>query len=1200
MRLVVILLISGIIQVSAASYGQRLTLEQKGIRVKDVFKAIKRQTGYDVLWQNGQLRTERRLDANFNQASLDQVMATCLLGQNLTFIFDEQSIIVREKKDLKNVTTVNIRQDSVLYTGRVTDENGKPMAGATVRVKYSTRGFLTNNNGEFRLYVPKGESKLLVSYVGYGIKEIPVKSNESSKLEIQLLPATGTLSEVSVVSNGYEDIAKERATGSFEVVTAKQLEHSNDPNLLKRLEGITTSMNFNNNNTFNTTISGSLTSINNYKRSPLADLTIRGKNTLSSSVFPFQNSGFPLLVIDGVASAYNIDQLDPESIESVTILKDAASASIWGSRAANGVLVVKTKKGSYLQSPSISFVSNFNITEKPNLFYSPKMSVSDYIDAQRLRFINAKTIFSTPTATASQPIESPVEEIMNDYLNKNTITEAQANAQLDELRKNDVRNDVLKYLIRVPVTQNYTLAVTGGSKKMAYRVSIGYSNSQGNTQNSESDRLVLGYNGSLKPLKKLEIHWNTSYILQNRNFQGPGTFVGTSYSQFQPYDKLALDNGNPLILPKSYRPAFVDVLKNTYGSKILDMTYKPLEEMNLGSLISKIQGINLSMNSIYRFDPSLTFNLTYSYNRQIIDDETFYSRDSYFIRELTNRFTDPSTLKQSIPYGDFMQPTHTTLTGNTLRGQMNYSHTWRSKHAINAILGLDISQNYSYSYSNTYLGYDREKLTFNNNLSLGTGGLYNFLYSVRNVPFGIPPFIAGIQDNRSRTVSNYANAAYTFDNRYTISGSIRRDGSNLYGTAENRNGTPFYSAGLSWNLANESFYNFDFLPILQLRATYGYNGNTNPAAYPRPRISYSSNVAISGLAYASVPPFSEGTNGQLRPEKTGILNLGLTFGLKNGRLSGSVEYYTKETKDLITTNLLDPSTGFSNLLTNTGDLHGYGSDLTLNSQNIHIGKFNWTSNFLFSSNRVKVSKLYVPGGTTAGRLVTGTGSSTYNEGYDLSRIFAFPWAGLDPQTGNPRIILNGQAMVIDEGAIGLANYNSLNSSAPSAAKYIGSSVPIYFGSLRNSFSFGSLMVSANLLYKFKYYTRRPQADLAYYSTLYAASAALIGGEFNRRWLKPGDEIITNVPSLTYPGSEVKDYVYAFSDINVIKADHIRLQEVNISWSFKKLGWGVKNARLYANVTNLGIIWRSNTIGIDPDINDVPNPRAYSIGLSANF
>jgi TonB-linked SusC/RagA family outer membrane protein len=1196
-RLSLALSLLGLLQVSAAGYGQQLRMHKRGVTVMEVFRTIKSQTGYDVLWQRGQLDAAHRINADFNGAPLDQVMAACLLGQGLSYTLEERSIVLRKTPAVAGGPVNVLRQDSVLFTGKVTDENNKPMAGASVRIKYGSRMAVTGAGGEFRLYAPRGESVLQVSFVGYAIKELPLNTAIGRRLSVQLLPATGTLSEVQVVSDGYQELAKERATGSFEVVTAKQLEHSTDPNLLKRLEGITTSMNFNNNNTFNTTVSGSSTSIANKNRNPLADLTIRGKNTLTSSTNPFNNSGFPLLVIDGIASAYSIDQLNPEDIESVTILKDAASASIWGSRAANGVLVVKTKRGNYQQPVAVSLTTNFSVTEKPDLFYRDKMTPSDFIDAQRERFIRERTNLSAPVAGTSQAAQSPVAEIMNDYLNRGVITEAQANAQLDALRGNDVRRDITKYLMREPFIQNYSLGVSGGSKGIAYRLSAGYSNSEGNTRHSGSDRLNLGYSASVRPLKGLELSWNANYILQRRDFQTNNTFVGTEVSQFQPYAQLADAEGNALAIPR-YRPAFVELLRTTYGSRLLDMTYKPLEEMGLGSLKGKSQGMNLLVNANYRFDPSLSATLSYSYNRLLRDEEEYYSRDSYYLRELNNRFTDPGTLVRGLPYGDILVPLRAQSTGQTLRGQLNYSHTWSGKHALNAIAGMDVSQNYTYQSNTTYLGYDRDRLTFNNNIN--RSATYPYLYGVGG-SFGAQlPFTETIGDNRNRALSSYANAAYTYNNRYTVSGSVRRDGSNLYGKTENRSGTPFYSTGLSWNIANEHFYHFALVPRLQLRATFGYNGNSNPAVNPKPRLTNIANAAISGLPYSTVPTIGEATNGELRPERTGILNLGLDFGLKGGRLSGSVEYYVKNTKDLIANNLLDPSTGFSNMQFNTGDLRGTGTDLTLNSQNLQLGKFSWSSNFLLSTNRVKVKKLYIAGTPTASLWINSIGTSAYNVGYDLQRMFAYRWAGLDPATGNPRAFLYGQALVIGDGQQGTSNYQALSNASPSTLRYMGSAVPVYFGSLRNSFSYGSLMVSVNILYKMKYFARRPLNDLAYYSRLYTTSPVLLGGEYVRRWRQPGDELVTNVPSLTYPGNIIKDDLYAYSDINVIRADHIRLQEVNLSWGLKRPGLGLKSVRLYANVTNLGILWRANRLGIDPDINDVPNPRGYSFGLSANF
>jgi len=1181
MKLTILLLIFGILQVSASSYSQTLTFHQKNAKVKDVFKEIRRQTRYDVLWQSANFNAERRIDANFNKTPIKEVMDICLFNEGMSYIIDDQSIIIN--KFQKNFTsTSDVKQDSIFYSGVVLDENGKPMSGATVKIKYNDRSVYTSSTGEFRLFVPTGNSILQISYIGYTIREIFVNGKGSRRLEVAMSVATGNLSEVQVVSNGFQDLPKERSTGSFEVVTAKQLEHSADPDLLNRLVGITTSINY----TGNSNITAG-----NRNQSQLGNLTIRGKNTLTPNNLTFNTSGYPLLVVDGIASPYDISQINPNDVESITILKDAAAASIWGSRAANGVLVIKTKRGSYLRKPTVSFSSSFNLTEKEDLFYKKKMSVSDFIDAQKLQFIGSQEVLFDPISTTSQPVTTPIQEIMNNYLNKHIITEQEANEQLDVLRGNDVRRDVARYLKRNAFNQNHSLSLSGGSKTLAYGLSLGYTKSISSDINSQNDRLNVGYNASVKPFKNFEVRAIVGYTRQSRRFPGSNTGI----AQLQPYDQLADENGNALSLPKVYRTSFSDLIESTYGSKVLDMTYKPLEDIYLGNLKSIVQNMNFNINSIYTFDPSLSLSINYSYNRSIGDEEDYTDKNSFFARELINRFTDPISFVKNIPVGAIYFKGRSVGTLNSLRAQLNYNHSWNGKHSLNAIAGLDASQNYTIQNSNPYYGYNPNTLTFNNTLNFASN--YNLLWNTNGVSAARVPYNPSMLSNRSRTLSSYANASYTYDNRYTISGSIRKDGSNLFGVDQNKTGTPFYSMGVSWNIANENFYNSNIFSRLQLRTTYGYNGNTNPLVFPRPRIGFSTTTGLNGLFFAGLNSL-EATNNNLRPERTGVLNFGLDFGLKGERLSGSFEYYVKNTKDLIASNLLDPTTGFSNLNYNTGDLHGYGTDLTLNSQNLKIGKFNWNSNFLFSFNRVKVSKLYIPGGVNAVSLVAGGATGRYTVGYDLSRLFAFQWAGLDPITGYPRGLLNGQALIIDAGQMGSDNYNAITSAAPSTAKFMGSAVPVYFGSFRNTFSYGSIMLSANIIYKLKYVSRRFESDLALYSQLYS-NAMLLGGEFENRWKKPGDELFTNVPSMSYPGSGVQDQFYQFSDINVFKADHIRLQEVNLSYGLRGKNWYFKDLRLFANITNLGILWRANKLKIDPDT-DTPQPKTYSFGINANF
>lgn len=1218
MRLVIILFFVGMMQVSGAIYGQKITLNQNKIKITQLFKEIKRQTGYDVLWQSERLDENKIINVNFNKTDLKEVMSQCLTGQNVTFAIEDNSIVIKQKQAIIRPANTQV-QDSIVYKGRILDEHGKPLPGAGIRLKGGGKSSVSTESGYFERYGTK-KNILIVSYVGYNTKEVSLANLNPGQLIIVNMNPQGNvqLSEVTIASNGYQDIPKERITGSFEVISKEQLQHSTDPNLLKRLEGITTSMDFRNDlNATNSAKNANLTF-----RSPLINLTIRGKNTLTIAGSD-NDSGRPLVVIDGIASPYSIDQVNPNDVESVTILKDAAAASIWGSRAANGVIVVKTKKGSYQNPLQISFNANLNVTEKPNLFYKKTMSMSDYVDAQIAKYNqdypgqynpnDQSTYIPDPQINVAQPAVSPVADIVNQE-KRGQITAAQANSQLNALRGNDVRNDLNKYFFRDAIRQSYSIAISGGSEKIAQRFSANYDKSLNNTVKSGSNRQGLNYSVSMKPITKLELNANVVYNQTNTSSQsGYDRFNGTVSSadgSIYPYTKLADSQGNPLVVSRAYSPQFLDSLSSVYGNHLLDYKYKPLEDINEGYNKTKSQNINLNLGATYQILPELSANLTYNYNVGYSEMTDLSSQDSWYMRDKINLFTsainstDPNTglpvapYIRNIPLGAQYVKSTTKSNNQTLRGQLNFNKTWNEKHTISAIAGIDIAQSYGLLASDGYYGYNQTDLSVARNLN------YNYYYFLL---FANPLTGAGLSkisppaglmtEDRGRTISYFTNASYTFDNRYTASASFRRDLSNVFSSLDNNGGTPFYSVGGSWSINNEKFYHFSLLPTLKLRVTFGYNGNVNPATSAFPVLQYTpADQVFDGnfLAYANA---FNASNSKYRPEKTAVLNFGLDFNVKGSRLSGSVDYYQKRTKDLLSTNAIDPTTGFNQLVTNSGNLYGHGIDFTLNSLNIQSGQFRWNSNFLFSYNRIKVTKIYSPISYSSGDLVSNPSAIT--QGDDLSRAFAFKWAGLDPKTGDPRGYLNGNIVTIDNTSAGSDSYNGIVAAPISSLHYFGSLIPVYFGSFRNTFSYRNFSLSANLQYKLGYWFRRPFNDMVNYSLLYS-DGNLLGAEYANRWQKPGDEKNTNVPSLTFPLSTIRDQFYRYSDINIVKGDHIRLQEINFSYTITKKGWILKNPRIYANVSNLGVIWRANKLGLDPDTFDYPIPRTYSLGLSANF
>lgn len=1195
MRLTTLFLLCGLLQVSAGTYGQQVSLNQERMTIKEVFKEIKRQTGYDVLWQGEKLDTRREISARFQGAALAQVMRACLQGQNLDFFVQDQSIVIKEVAERLVLPNLIVRQDSVIYRGRIVDEHGKAMAGATVKVQSGNRQTFTTAQGNFSIYGPR-KGALVVSYLGYLTREVTLSGLDPKQpIQVSMVPGTNNLGEVNVVSTGYQDLPKERATGSFEVITKEQLQHSTDPNLLRRLEGITTSMNFN--NQLVSSNSSSNASID--APSPLNNLTIRGKNTLTS--VNNNPTGIPLVVIDGIASPYSIDLINPNDVESITILKDAAAASIWGSRAANGVIVVKTKRGSYERPVVVSFNANFNVTEKLDLFYNRLMSTSDFIDAEIIRFNANNTSITTPVLNRPQRNISPVDEIL--WRQKSgQIAANQATAELDVLRKNDIRRDFTDYFLRNSFRQSYAMGISGGSKYVAYRLSMGYDKNLNNTNNSDGNRATLGYSASVRPIKNLELTGSINYVRQRTNNQAPNNRIsGITNPTFYPYTRLVDDQQNPLSIPKSYRPAWVDLFEASYGSKVLSLRYVPLEDINQGYYRTNNQNLNMGLNAAYQLNKDFSVNLAYNYSVGRNEGKIFYTQNSFYMRDLINLYTNPTSFVRNLPLGGQLQTNLGEPENQTLRGQLNFNRAWKDKHVLSAIAGMDVSEGKNVTTSNAYYGYNEDLLSSNVNLAYNAS-INPLLYTTSsgltfaNLPALPTPFAS----LKSRTISTYSNAAYTYDRRYTISGSIRRDQSSEFGMGSNKGGTPFWSTGVSWSLPNEEFYHWALVPRLQLRATYGYNGNVNPSVSSYPLIFYNDFPASNGLLYAYPIESAGATNLQLRPEKTGVLNLGLDFGFRNNRISGSIEYYDKRTTDLLSQGPVDPSTGYNLLTYNTGDIHGWGTDFTLTSLNLRGRKFSWTSSFLFSYNRVKLTKLYSAGAQSAGNVIVSTGTAAYNVGYDLSRLFAYRWAGLDPVTGDPRGYLNGQVVSISNTASGSNNFTAINNAPLSTARYFGSAVPVYYGSIRNSFSYGRLSVSANLLYKLGYYFRRPLITGSVRYTALFSDRSLQGDEYGQRWQQLGDERLTNVPSLTLPASTSRDNFYGFSEINVEKGDHIRLQEVNFSYGFDRKSSFIKNARLYLNISNLGVIWRANKLGIDPDTFDYPIPRIYSFGFSTNL
>ncbi|GAA4314584.1 hypothetical protein GCM10023143_25520 [Compostibacter hankyongensis] len=519
------------------------------------------------------------------------------------------------------------------------------------------------------------------------------------------------------------------------------------------------------------------------------------------------------------------------------------------------------------------------------------------------------------------------------------------------------------------------------------------------------------------------------------------------------------------------------------------------------------------------------------------------------------------------------------LSAYALRGQANYDGRWQD-HQLTVLGGVEVRHAHHNSHSDRTYGYDDALLTFSNvdyitDFQLWDQLGYSQIIDTRD-----------FTDLTDRFVSFYGNASYRYKRRYTATASFRKDASNLFGISTNQKWNPFWSAGLGWDLSREPFYRVNWLPALRFRITYGYNGNVKNDLAAVPTIQYNSPLGIkTNIPYANINSLP---NPELRWERVNIFNAGLDFSLRDGYLEGSLEYYQKKSTDLLSPTPIDPTTGFSTMTLNSANLTGKGVDVKLKVRWIR-GKFNWQTQAFFAYVRNKVSR-YLKDITNIGGLAGFNYNITPIEGENPYALISYRWAGLD-SLGNPVGYLDGKPS---------EDYRNITRKSTLDDLVIGGTTrPPFYGSLINSFSWKRFELSANIGYKFGFYFRRSSIN---YSSLFDSWQGNV--DYTKRWQNTGDEKKTNIPSMIYPSDSNRDRVYNYSEATVEKGDFIRLQDVSISYNTGKIGLGrhaIKNIRISLYATNIGLLWRANKEGIDPDYGlGLPAPFSCSLGFKADF
>ncbi|MBV7530421.1 SusC/RagA family TonB-linked outer membrane protein [Chitinophaga sp. sic0106] len=1042
--------------------------------------------------------------------------------------------------------------------GRVYSNEQLPLAGISVSAQKSGVRTTTRNDGTFNLSISQLPDTLTFTHIGYSPLRMPItKPGES--LDIVMNVIATELSQVTI-STGYQRIKPNQVNGSFALIDNKVLNQQTGTNILNRLQNVTPGLNFNPGY-------GNANSNNNR-----TGINIRGLSTINGSLDP-------LIVLDNFVFQGDISNINPNDIENITVLKDAAAASIWGARAGNGVIVITTKKGRYNQKPTISLSSGLIVQDKPDLSNLRDMSIQDYMGLEA--FLFGKNYFNTTLNRRYVPVPPLIEVLQK--RKSGLISAADSAAQVSALQAQDSKAQYQEHFYRPAVTQQYSLSLSGGSSSMTWLLAGAYDRNIDNLS-AAYDKVNLHLSNSMKLSKKIQVDVN-AYYTNSKATSGKESFgtVASVNGRYAPYLSFADAAGKSLPVPKYYRDSYVD----TAGAgQLLDWKYYPLDEYHQRRATTRTDEIIANITATYKILPFLQGSILYQYQRQRTNLQSLSGANSFDARNTINLFSQVNRstgeITHIVPVGDILRTTFTNRSSQNLRGQIDFSRGWKD-HSIVALAGAEIQDIEADSYKNIYYGYNAQPLS----------------YAKMDFINPYPTFITGrnqiISDaglptsTTNRFASLFANLNYSYQAKYSFSLSTRRDGSNAFGVKTNDRWKPLWSAGFGWDISQEGFYRLQWLPQLKLRATYGTSGNVDITRTAMPVAVYS----VDPLTNLPIATVSTLNNPRLRWETVKQLNIGVQF--SNNFLSGSIDYYRKLGSDLYGPMPYDYTAwGASNfIIANVADMRGNGIDVILNSNNLK-GKLKWNTTAIYNYVSNKTTKYFDESAQTINTMLSGGRSITPVIGKPLYAIAAFQWAGLNGK-GNPQGYLNG-AISTDYAAM-LASTSGKDGDRPSIV-YVGSSIPTSTGSLINTFSYANFDLAVNIAYKLGYYFRKPSIS---YSGIVAGSMG--NKEYTDRWQFPGDENRTTVPAFNYPADGTRDMFYAYSTINALKGDHIRLQYINLTYTpVRPFGIStMKQIQLYINVANLGILWRANDHNLDPDFpNGLPTPKTFSVGIRASF
>lgn len=1161
-----------------AAQEQKVSINVVQADISLVFQQIKEQTGLNFMYNTEQLKGLSPVTLHVANGTVEEALKKLFAGQPFEWQYDDNYIIIK-KKEVKPQESIKF----VTITGVVHDEKKQSLPGVTVQVKGAGIGAATDVNGHYRVTVPMVHDSpfsLLFSFVGYETQE--VKYIGQDIINVILKEAIHNMSEVVVT--GYGDVARGNYTGSATTIQAKDIMMDGVSSIDQMLQGVVPGMLVMN----KTGLVGA---------SP--KIRVRGTSTLLGSQDPVwvvdgviqrdpqpfnseDNTKFSMDPDDIKELAGNaISWLNPNDIETITVLKDASATAIYGSQAANGVIVITTKKAT-AGRVQVNYSGSFTIGQRPRYGLYDLMN-----SAERMQL--SKDVYTERRYDPANVTQLSIgfESLLERYRNKEaTIAELQE--EYNQMARQNT--DWFDILFRNSFNHSHNISVSGGSEKIQSRASLSFSKDNGEARGNSATHFSAVSNTT--------INWERLSV--NLSLNGSVREVSGFAYGVSPFDYAyetsrvipCYNEDGTLYYHEKWGTTSLVTNRSAYNYNILN------EKEQTGSK-SKTRTWGTTLDLRWKIVPDLEYQGLLGYTSSSADTKQWATERSFYITQMRGYEygayspTDEETTWVSLPRGGILETDLTNVSTITVRNSLVYNKLFKDKHRVTLQLGIETNSAKTTGESNLRYGYMPER----GESFVAPPSEYGRMGTSDNTAIAQGSHTVVNQVNN--TLSEYGMAVYAYDDRYVLNVSGRVDASNRFGQDKNKRFQPTWSVGLKWRVGNEAFAKDKWWANnLDVYGSYGYQGNAVSTVSPYLITRFANVSMYDGFDTQTIVsvPYPD-----LGWEKTKTWNVGLTASFLNGRVNVTFDCFRK-TSQVLSSQSIPFENGASNGIVSGTTMKNSGYDLVVNLVPLRLKDFTWqlSVNTSVANNKVESERV--------NSLSDFTSGSCLIEGRPFSTFYSYIFTGLDEEYGHPIF----QNIGDQENVPSVADITGILEES-------GKKVPDFSGGFNMMFKYKNLSLYALFALQWGGHDRLPNLYPNELGGL-PKSENNFSRKIINRWKQPGDN--TDIPSLpgtgnehvyvpavenpeiAYQGYAERYELYNLSNIRVAKTDFIRCRSLSLTYDVES-DWmkqaGINYLSLKASMTN-PFMWVADKKwdGLDPETADWPTRRMTSFSIQVMF